>query len=205
MSSKPTAILLAAGIGKRMGPDAVPKCLLQVGGQTLLRRTLESLRAVGVTEAVVVVGFRKEEVSDEARRFSGGMCLHLVENSRFREGAILSLWSARAFLDRPVLVMDADVLCPPSAFERLIGSPHSSCILVDGSSPDTGEEQMVFGERGRVFHIAKRPDEAVRRRWRPFGESVGFLRLSRDGAFQLEKLLEEKVQAGAVTIEHEQL
>lgn len=200
-----TAILLAAGVGKRMGPDAGPKCLLKIGGQTLLRRMLEDLRTVGIREVALVVGFRKQEVVDEARRHAGEIRLQVVENDRYREGAILSLWSARPFLDRPVLVMDADVLCPPFALNRLVGSPHASCILVDGSSSDTGEEQMVFGEQGRVFHIAKRPSEEIRRRWRPFGESVGFLKLNGEGAVQLRKLLEEKVHSGAVTLEHEQV
>lgn len=188
-----------------MGPDAGPKCLLKIGGSSLLHRTLEDLRSAGVEEVILVVGFRKEEVVEEARRHADGLRLHVVENDRYREGAILSLWSARLFLDRPVLVMDADVLCPPSALKRLAHSPHPSCILADGSSADTGEEQMVFGEQGRVFHIAKRAPEEIRRRWTRFGESLGFLKLSRDGAVGLRKLLEEKVGAGVVNIEHEQL
>lgn len=188
-----------------MGPQAGPKCLLQVGGQSLLRRTLQDLHAAGIREIILVVGFRKAEVMEEARRHAGGLRLQAVENERYREGAILSLWSARAFLDRAVLVMDADVVCPPSALKRLVGSPHPSCILVDGSSADTGEEQIVFGDRGRVFHIAKRPEEEIRRRWQRFGESMGFLKLHREGAIQLRKLLEEKVDSGAVTLEHEQV
>lgn len=205
MPSSITAILLAAGVGKRMGPDADPKCLLQVGGRTLLRRMLEDLRSAGVLEVVLVVGFRKEQVAAEARRFSGELRLQVIENDRYREGAVLSLWSARAFLDRPVLVMDADVLCPPSAVARLVGSPYPGAILVDGSSVESGEEQMVFGDQGRVFHIAKRPGEEIRRRWRLLGESVGFLKLSGDGAVQLRRMLEENLNSGAVTLEHEQL
>lgn len=188
-----------------MGSAAGPKCLLKVGDRTLLHRLLEDLRGAGVEEAVLVVGFQKEAVVEEARRSAPDLRLQVVENDRYREGAILSLGSAGAFLDRPVLVMDADVLCPPAALERLIGSPHSNCILVDGSSSDSGEEQMVFGEQGRVFHITKRPDREIQRRWKRFGESLGFLKLSRDGALQLRKLLEEKVAAGGGALEHEQV
>ena len=41
------AIILAAGKGTRLDGAAVkPKCLVEIGGQTLLRRQIESLRDV---------------------------------------------------------------------------------------------------------------------------------------------------------------
>ncbi len=200
-----TAFLLAAGVGKRMGSNAGPKCLLNVGGKSLLRRTLESLRSVGVAEVALVVGFRAGEVEREARAHLGKMKLTVLNNPRYREGAVLSLWTAREFLDREVLVMDADVLCPLAVFERLFGSVHENCLVADGSAEETGEEQMLFGRAGRVLHIAKRAPEGIRREMTLYGESLGFLRLSREGAACLRGLLEKKVQAGIVTIEHEQV
>ena len=80
-----TAIVLAAGVGRRMGPGCGPKCLLSVGGKSLLQRLLESLRAVGVKEVVLVTGFASEEVEGEARAHAGGASLHLLENERFRD------------------------------------------------------------------------------------------------------------------------
>ncbi|MBI3322274.1 MAG: NTP transferase domain-containing protein [Candidatus Omnitrophica bacterium] len=200
-----TAILLAAGVGKRMGEDAVPKCLLSVGGKTLLRRTLEDLRSVGVSDVVLVVGFRKELLEAEARKHAGSLRLHVVENPRYREGAILSLWSARRFLDQEALIMDADVLCPPAVFERMLLSPHANCFLVDDSSEDSGEEQMVFGRGDRAFHIAKRAPAEVQKELSRFGESIGFLKLSTEAARELRSLLEWKVGSGTVGIEHEQV
>ena len=197
--------MLAAGVGKRMGPGAGPKCLARIGGKSILCRTLESLRAVGVGEVALVTGFQAESVAQEARTHAGGLKLTVLENPRYREGAILSLQTAREFLDRDVLVMDADVLCPQAAFERLVGSPHRNCLLVDGSVKETGEEQMVFGRGPRALHIAKKAPEEIRGRMELYGESLGFLRLSGKAAGVLRELLDRKVQAGIVTIEHEQL
>ena len=160
--SELTAILLAAGVGKRMGPVAGPKCLARVGGKSLLCRTLESLRAVGVEEVVLVTGFQSEAVAREARAHAGGMRLQVLENPRYKEGAILSLWTASDFLDRDVLVMDADVLCPQAAFERLVSSSSRNCLLVDRSVRETGEEQMVFGRESRALHIAKKAPAEIR-------------------------------------------
>ncbi len=198
------SIILAAGVGKRMGATAAPKCLSSVGGQTLLHRTIDSLRLSGVSEIVIVVGYEKEQVIKEARACAHGTHIQFLVNDRYREGAILSLYAARKFLDRPVLIMDADVLCPPSAYERLIRSVHGNALLVDGSSSDTGEEQLVFGKADRVFQITKRPDESLKRSMESYGESIGFLKLSADAAQTLGTLLDQKINAGIVSIEHEQ-
>ena len=50
-----TAMLLAAGLGKRMRPftGTVPKPLIEVGGRTMLDRTLDKAAEAGVTRAVV--------------------------------------------------------------------------------------------------------------------------------------------------------
>ena len=188
-----------------MGPAAPPKCLLLVGGQTLLRRTLDALRAAGVTRVAIVVGYQAEAIESEARRHAHGLRLTLLNNPRYREGAILSLWTARDVLTDAALVMDADVLCPPAFIERLVRSPSPNCLLVDQTSVDTGEEQLVFGASGRVLDITKRPGPELRDRLTCYGESVGFLKISREAAVALHGLLEERVQAGQVTLEHEQV
>ncbi len=188
-----------------MGPNAGPKCLLSIQGRTLLQITLDTLRAAGVRNLVLVVGFRKEEVIAEAKARAGSIQLKIVENPRYAEGAILSLWSARDSFQDDLILMDADVLFPQVFLERLVRSRHQSCLLVDGSVVDTGEEQMVFGQGERVLFITKRPSQELRSRMSLFGESVGFLKLSKKGAGVLTVLVEAKVQAGIVDIEHEQL
>ena len=64
------AVILSAGQGSRLLPltEDTPKCLLEVGGRTILARQLSALRAVGVTAATIVVGFRAAAVEAEARK-----------------------------------------------------------------------------------------------------------------------------------------
>ncbi len=54
-----TAMVMAAGLGKRMRPLTAtrPKPLVEVNGQTLLDHTLEHLKAAGVKRAVVNVHY----------------------------------------------------------------------------------------------------------------------------------------------------
>ena len=60
------AMVLAAGLGKRMRPitDTMPKPLVMIAGRTLLDRGLDSLEAAGVARAVVNVHYLPEQIAD---------------------------------------------------------------------------------------------------------------------------------------------
>jgi choline kinase len=124
-----------------------------------------------------------------------------LRNPRFREGAILSLYTAREALDGSVLVMDADVLCSAGLVRRLVESPHANCFLLDAASPNTGEEQMLLVRDGRVRNIVRGGAPG----YELAGESIGFLKLSAPAAGLLRTLLEARVAAGDTGIEHEEV
>ena len=60
------AIMLAAGRGIRLSNGAGhPKCLLEFGGKTLLRRHIEILESLGIDRLTIVVGFKADEIHAE--------------------------------------------------------------------------------------------------------------------------------------------
>ena len=195
-----TAIILAAGVGKRFGAEMNdrPKALLEVGGETLIARLVRQLREGGVERIVIVVGHRGELIEQALAGAPGVSFLH---NPEYRRGAILSLWTAREHLGGPALVMDADVFLPSEMMLRLLQSAHEDCFLLDGSAAATGEEQMLHVRDGRVTDIARKP----RGEYDLLGESVGFLKLGAEGARVLRELLDARVAAGVKDIEHEEV
>ncbi|MFN3651160.1 MAG: NTP transferase domain-containing protein [Armatimonadota bacterium] len=194
------AIILAAGRGRRLGDSVTehPKCLLEIGGRTLLDRMLASLSAAGVEEVTVVIGHLGEQIEAAV---AGRPGVRTRLNPDFQKGAILSLWTAREELDGPVLVMDADVLFPDEMLRRLVDSPHGNCFLMDTRSADDGEAMMLMARDGRVWDITR----GLRGDWDTRGESVGFLKLDADGARALRRLLEEAIARGEDGGEHEEL
>lgn len=58
------AMLLAAGRGERLRPltDALPKALVEVRGQSLLERHLQTLRTAGISVVVINLGWLGEEI-----------------------------------------------------------------------------------------------------------------------------------------------
>ena len=59
-------VILAAGMAKRLRPltDTKPKCLLEVGGRTLLERTVRAMQQAGISEFVVVTGYRADQIRE---------------------------------------------------------------------------------------------------------------------------------------------
>lgn len=196
------AIILAAGVGWRLRPhtNATPKCLLELGGKSLLRRYLEAFAAVGVREAVLVVGHLREQIVAEAEQAPAGVSVRFIANEQYTRGNILSLWHARSEFDDDVLIMDADILFPREMLARLLASPQSNVMAIDERFQDTGEEQKVVCEDGWVVEVTKKIGADPRIR----GEAVGFLRLSSEAAEVLRGILEEFIETGKDSLEYEE-
>lgn len=196
------AILLAAGRGRRLNQDA-PKCLVSVGGRTLLDRHVECMQDAGVTALTIVVGYRREmlEAALEPLRKRAGQALpiEVIFNENFETGSIESLHRAGARLAQGAIVMDADVFYPAELLGRLVASDHDNCVLLDGRSEETGEEMMLGVKAGRVRTIARRvgPD------WDVAGESVGFAKYGPDAGRVMQRVLDREVSEGRVNQEYE--
>ncbi|HKW14282.1 MAG TPA: NTP transferase domain-containing protein, partial [Candidatus Krumholzibacteria bacterium] len=60
-STPVAAVILAAGMGKRMQSD-LPKVLHAVGGRPMLLHVIEVVKAIGVAPVVVITGYQAERV-----------------------------------------------------------------------------------------------------------------------------------------------
>lgn len=169
------AVILAAGVGKRLWEVTQhrPKCLIEIGGRSLLHRYLEALAGQGVRRATIVVGYRQEMIRAAVERDACGVTVDFLVNDQFHRGSISSLWIARTVLDDDTIVMDADVLFHHDILRRLVQSSHENCLLMDETVKQTGEECMVVVAGGRVIALTKKMPE----RYDYAGEGVGFLRV----------------------------
>ena len=170
-------MVLAAGAGRRLGPDTaeLPKTLLPVDGErTILDITLANLKSVGLDQVAIVTGFaagRIEERRAELER-SHGVALELVFNPKAEEwNNAYSLWCARHLFAGGALLVNGDTVNPASVQERLLGSRdgHDVVIAIDDEKP-LGEEEMkvhVTGD-GLLDRINKKLDPATAQ-----GEYIG--------------------------------
>lgn len=110
------AMILAAGLGKRMRPltDTCPKPLLPVAGKPLIVHHLERLATAGITEVVINVSYRAEQIIEAL----GDGAAHGVSIAWSREDSPLEtgggIHKALPLLgEAPFLLINGDVWCVP--------------------------------------------------------------------------------------------
>jgi 2-aminoethylphosphonate-pyruvate transaminase len=175
-----TAVVLAAGLGVRLRPrtETVPKGLLEVGGATLLARSLAALGAHGVTRAVIVTGHLGERVRAALGARCAGVALEYVENARYAStGSMASLAAARAAIAGApaILLLESDLLYDPAALADLAAAPQPDVLL---AAEPTGHDDVLLcaDARGRLVKLGKHLPAADART--AVGCLVGISRLS---------------------------
>ena len=169
-------VILAAGMAKRLRPltDTKPKCLLKVGERTLLERTVVAMAAAGISEFVVVTGYRADQIRDfldnlVKPEFLGKPRFTYLHNADYEHNNnIYSLWMAgQVVRGKEFLLMDSDILCDPAAVLRIAQEPEAALAV---NRHELGEEEMkvVVDGQMHITEISKtcRPEDAM-------GESVG--------------------------------
>jgi choline kinase len=186
-------IILAAGTGTRLNGAAVrPKCLVEIGGLSLLRRQIRALRRSTIDDIVVVLGFEGNSIRnecDEGVRF--------VENPRFAQtSSLYSLWLARHHLTDGFVVLNSDVLFHPQILKDLLESSHDNALLIsyqrETAEPLGDEEMKVKVKEDVVIDISKEmnPLEAD-------GENVGIVKFSSAGAKLLIRYMDDLIAKGS--------
>lgn len=186
------AIILAAGKGTRLDGAAVkPKCLVEIGGSTLLHRQIDTLRSLNVNKIVVVIGFGGDSIRQEC-----GEDISFVENMQFAEtSSLYSLWLAREHLTDGFVVLNSDVLFHPQMLADLLESERDDALLISDADPDPlGDEEMkVKVKEELVVDISKDIDPVE-----ADGENVGIVKFSPSGARLLVDYMNTLIASGAV-------
>ena len=191
------AIILSAGQGSRLGhlTDDKPKCLIEFGGRTLLDRQLDMLAANGVGQAVVVTGFRDDqiEVALDRRRSAGeGPTIRTIFNPFFKVADNTgSLFMAREELAGDVLVWNGDTMVSSALMARVVANSCSGiCVTIDRKAEGYDADDMkVVEDGGRLRAIGKRLDEGVN------AESIGLLAFRDDGAKRFGAAIEAAMRS----------
>ena len=195
-------VILAAGMAKRLRPltDTKPKCLLKVGERTLLERTVDAMCQAGITEFLVVTGYRGEMIREFLTTHYPQATIQYLDNVDYEHNNnIYSLWMAcQKVRGCDFLLMDSDILCDPAAVVR-IAQEQTAALAVNRH--ELGEEEMkvVVDANNRITEISKtcRPEDAM-------GESVGIEKITADYSEALARELDQMIlQEGLIDIFYE--
>ncbi|MGW8993977.1 phosphocholine cytidylyltransferase family protein [Streptomyces zhihengii] len=187
-------LVLAAGAGRRLRPytDTLPKALVPVDGETtVLDLTLGNFAEIGLTEAAIVVGYRKEAVYERKAALEAkyGLKLTLVDNDKAEEwNNAYSLWCARDVLARGVILANGDTVHPVSVERTLLaarGDGRRIILALDTVKQLADEEMKVITAEGKgVTRITKLMDPAT-----ATGEYIGVTLIEPEAAADLADAL----------------
>ncbi len=194
------AVILAAGIGKRLKPltDTTPKCLIEINGRALINYYIELLNSKGIHEIAVVIGHLGDSIKQGIK--TRPKDITFIYNPDYTLGNVTSLYAAREFMQGECLLMDADVYFEPDVLGRLINSQQKNCFLLDAAVQPTGEEMMLGAVKKRAIAISRNPQG----KFDLTGEGVGFVRLGAASAKNLISLAKEFIDSGKTNSEYEE-
>ncbi|WP_329149325.1 phosphocholine cytidylyltransferase family protein [Streptomyces niveus] len=187
-------LVLAAGAGRRLRPytDTLPKALVPVDGDTtVLDLTLGNFAEIGLTEAAIVVGYRKEAVYERKAALEAkyGLTLTLVDNDKAEEwNNAYSLWCARDVISRGVILANGDTVHPVSVERTLLdarGAGRKIILALDTVKQLADEEMKVITDPDKgVQRITKLMDPAT-----ATGEYIGVTLIEPEAADELADAL----------------
>lgn len=191
--------MMAAGRGTRLGggqASGTPKVLLRLGGRSLLDRHVEILKACGIDELVMVVGYRAELIAAEIDALGAGDYVRTLFNPDFERSSLLSFWTLREEMRAgdDILFMDGDVLYHPALIERLVDSPMADCLLIDRDFEPGDEPVKLCLRDGAPVEFRKKVEVA----YDTVGEWPGFLRFSPRIARRIADALDDYVRSDRV-------
>jgi choline kinase len=150
-----TAVILAAGNGKRLGRlgKKLPKALLELDHKPIILHSIEKLRASGIDKINVVVNrkFQKEFEFLKSNSFE----LNIIVNDEFKIfGNAYSLILGTKELQNPFLIVDADIIYEHRSLAALAQIDDSDSILVSGFT-NSQDEVWVCGKNQELISISK--------------------------------------------------
>jgi choline kinase len=189
-------------MAKRLRPltDTKPKCLLEVGGKTLLERTVRAMQQAGISEFVVVTGYRADQIREALTSIVSPQNITFLHNADYEHNNnIYSLWMAGEVVrGKDFLLMDSDILCDPAAVVRIAEQTEPALAL---NRHECGEEEIkvIVDADNHIVEINKtcNPADAI-------GESVGIEKMTADYSTALYRELDQMIlKEGLVDVFYE--
>ena len=177
------AIILAAGQGTRLAPHTNdrPKCLVELSGQSLLRRQLSVLTDLGVEDIVIVGGYRADQLPGDQHK--------VIVNSDFATtNMVRSLFCAEEALDGTddVLIAYSDIVYEARVLRALIDAQGAVTVAVNTEwrdlwdvrmdDPLADAESLRLGPDDRLLEIGKKATDYAQIE----GQYMGLIKIAAD-------------------------
>jgi glucose-1-phosphate thymidylyltransferase len=148
------AVILAAGEGKRVRPltRSRPKAMIPVANRPIIEYVIEALVKNGIREIIVVVGYRKEQVTRFLNQLDVPVEV-IVQDKQLGTGH--ALLCAESKIRDNFLLLPGDNYIDPASIARIMDIPNSMLVK---EHPNPSNFGVVMLKEGRVSKIIEKPE-----------------------------------------------
>ena len=183
-------IILAAGRGTRLGyhTKEIPKGLVDVNGKSIIERQIELFKKNGITEIVIVRGYKREKFCWNDVTF--------IDNEDFaNNNQLASLVLAQNMVSGNVLILFGDLIFEQTILDQILASSSDISIAVDLNWKERYDENrnnqfpaLAEIENDKITRISENKSLA---RKKLSGEFFGIMKLSSKGSKILKDVIEK--------------
>lgn len=159
-------VLLAAGKGSRMAAfsDHIPKPMLPVGNQPLLTHQIELLRDIGITDIIILIGYKGFEIARVLGDGSAfGVKLTYVEQTETL-GIAHAVGQLENAIDKPFLMFLGDIFFLAKDLEEMFTqfeAQDGGAVLATKIEQDPmairRNYSVQMNDEGRVVRVVEKP------------------------------------------------
>ncbi len=174
-----TAVIMAAGLGSRFGKmtETMPKGFIEVGGMSMVIRSIETLLRCGIERIIIGTGYKKEAYEALRAQYPQIEC---VFSPRYAEtNSMYTLYNCREAIGNDnFLLLESDIIFSRNAITHLLEDDH-----------------VEYDETGTLTRCSTKKDEIDAK-----GELVGIHKLSssfyKTMCKEYEKIVADKPKLG---------
>ena len=197
MSSHTKVILLVAGEGKRLRPytSDKPKCMVEIDGVSLIDRQLSVLKSEGLSDIVMVGGYKADMLKREGIKLKLNPQYH-------RTNMVWTLFSAEEELEGDVIVSYGDIVYSREILQKLLRSKADISVTIDkdweaywrlrNENPLDDAETLKLREDGTISEIGQKPKALNEIE----GQYMGLMKFSARGAEIIKKTFHSATKKG---------
>lgn len=165
------ALILAAGLGKRMQPltNEIPKAMVLLKGKPLLEHVLENCKKAEIDECILVVGHLKEKIIGYFGYVFEGIKLRYVEQKEMN-GTAKAIEFGKEFFGgkeerffgktgEDFLVLSADVIVPEKCLKELTAKKGFDVVMLarEENHPEKYGVIEIDEKRNAVLGLDEKP------------------------------------------------
>jgi len=150
------ALILAAGMGKRLGELTADrtKGMVDVCGKPILRRMLEQLEKIGIRRVTIVTGYCGDALREQIGTSCGHLAIEYIDNPIYdKTNNIYSLYLAKGvLLEDDTILLESDLVFEDAVLTRLIDDPRANLAVVakyaswmDGTVLELDSNDSILG------------------------------------------------------------